>query len=69
MINKDRGDIQEPGSDNNEFTQVQYSFLNFEYMLKKMRIDMIFGKTKNHEYLEFFENEKQVKCSHLFLAI
>ena len=30
---------------------------------------MIFKKNvKNYEYLDFFENEKQIQCSHLFLA-
>jgi len=69
IINKGKGDTQETGSDNNELTQVQYSFINFDCMLKKMQIDRIFGKTKNHEYLKFFENEDKIKCSHLFLAI
>ena len=69
IINEGRGDSQGTGSDKNEFTQVQYSFMNFDCMLKKMQIDRVFGKTKNHEYLKFFENEEKFKCSHLFLAI
>jgi hypothetical protein len=69
IINEGRGYSQETGSDKNEFTQVQHSFINFDCMLKKVQIDRILGKTINHEYLKFFENEDQIKCSHLFLAI
>jgi hypothetical protein len=58
IIKEGKGDTQETGSDNNELTQVQYSFINFDCMLKKMQIDRILGKIKNHEYLKFFENEE-----------
>jgi hypothetical protein len=60
-INKDRV--------KNESTQVQYTYINFDYMLKKIRIDLIFNKIKeNYEYLKFFAKEKYVLCSHLFVA-
>jgi hypothetical protein len=36
IINEGRGDSQGTGSDNNEFTQVQYSFINFDCTVKKM---------------------------------
>ena len=53
IINKDRK--------NDEATQVQYTFINFDYMLKKIRIDLIIkGIKENYEYLKFFANEKYV---------
>jgi hypothetical protein len=62
IINKDKV--------NDEATQVQYTFINFDYMLKKIRIDLLFNKIKeNYKYLEFFAKEKYVLCSHLFVAI
>ena len=52
-INKDRV--------KNESTQVQYTYINFDYMLKKIRIDLIFNKMKeNYKYLEFFAKEEYV---------
>jgi hypothetical protein len=36
IIKEGRGNTQGTGSDNNDFTQVQYSFINFDCMLKKM---------------------------------
>ena len=53
IINKDRKI--------DEATQVQYTFINFDYMLKKIRIDLIIkGIKENYEYLMFFEKEKYV---------
>ncbi len=44
IINKDRV--------NDEATQVQYTYINFDYMLKKIRIDLILNKMKeNYKYL------------------
>ena len=54
IINKGKEDTQVKDSENEEVTQVQYSFINFDCMLKKMQIDKIFDKkTKNYEDLEF----------------
>jgi hypothetical protein len=53
IINKDRV--------NDEATQVQYTFINFDFMLKKIRIDLIIkGIKENYKYLEFFAKEKYV---------
>ena len=53
LINKDRK--------NDEATQVQYTFINFDYMLKKIRIDLIIKRIKeNYEYFAFFAKEKYV---------
>jgi hypothetical protein len=65
IINKDR--------ENNEDTQVQYTFINFDFMLKKIRIDLIIKRVSkelnnNFKYLEFYANKKFEQCSHLFLA-
>ena len=40
LINKDRK--------NDEATQVQYTFINFDFMLKKIRIDLLFNKVKEN---------------------
>ena len=54
IINKDRVNIDEA-------TQVQYTFINFDFMLKKIRIYLLFNKIKeNYKYLEFFSKEKYV---------
>ena len=53
IINKDR--------ENDESAQVQYTIINFDYMLKKIRIDLIIkGIKENYEYLKFFAKEKYV---------
>ncbi len=53
IINKDR--------ENDESTQVQYTYINFDFMLKKIRIDLIFNKMKdNYKYLKYFAKEKYV---------
>ncbi len=53
IINKDRV--------NDEATQVQYTYINFDFMLKKIKIDLIFNKMKdNYEYLKFFAKEKHL---------
>jgi hypothetical protein len=36
IIKEGKENTQETGSDNNEFTQVQYSFINFDCTVKKM---------------------------------
>ena len=36
IIKEGRVNTQETGSDNNEFTQVQYSIINFDCTVKKM---------------------------------
>ena len=47
IINKDRV--------NDEATLVQYIFIDFDLMLKKIKIDLIIKGTKeNYKYLEFF---------------
>ena len=47
-----------------EATQVQYTFINFDYMLKKIRIDLIIKGIEvikeNYKHLEFFAKEKNV---------
>ncbi len=46
IINKDRA--------NDEATQVQYTFINFDLMLKKIRIDLIIkGVKENTNTLSF----------------
>ena len=65
IINKDR--------DKNENTQVQYTFINFDCLLKKIRIDLFIkgvsnGLNNNFKYLEYYANMKFEQCSHLFLA-
>ncbi len=59
--------------DKNENTQVQYTFINFYFLLKKIRIDLFIKGvsnrlSKNFKYLEFYANMKFEQCSHLFLA-
>ena len=67
LLNKDR--------DKNENTQVQnqYTFINFDCLLKKIRIDLFIkgvsnALNNNYKYLEFYANKKFEQCSHLFLA-
>jgi hypothetical protein len=68
IINK--GTKDEKGKEDKEDTQVQYTFINLYFMLKKMRIDLIYSKelNNNFKYLEFYSNKKFEQCSHLFLA-
>jgi hypothetical protein len=53
--------INEDRKNDDESTQVQYTYINFDFMLKKIRIDLLFNKIKkNYEYLKFFAKETQI---------
>jgi hypothetical protein len=47
-------------------TQVQFSYINFESMLRKIQIDLF--NERKLDYLKKFKLNDNIICSHLFFA-